>query len=27
LKPGEWQVGDCEEYLREEIKKYREAIS
>ena len=27
LQPGEWEVGDCEEYLREEIKKYREAIA
>ena len=27
LKPGEWAVDDCEDYLREEIRKYREAIS
>jgi len=26
LQPGEWEVGDCEDYLRSEIKKYREAI-
>ena len=27
LKPGDWEVGDCKEYLKESLQEYREAIS
>ncbi len=27
IRPGEWRVGDCEEYLRAAIREYREAIT